>query len=1029
MTPISLTIKGLYSYQQETTIDFSILTAAGLFGIFGAVGSGKSTILEAISFALYGDTERLNSRESRSYNMMNLKSNTLLIDFVFVSGVDETKYKFTASARRNKKKFEDVSAFDRKAYIYRDAWQPIAVNAEEILGLSYDNFKRTIIIPQGKFQEFLQLKETERVQMLKEIFNLGKFELGNKVQKLSKQNDLVISNMQGQMLTLPEYNEEVIKEKQSGINVLNLNVNNLEISIKEKTEAEIQLQNIQSYFEEVNNKSASLNELKKQEPTINELEKKVVAYEKCQLLFKAPLDIVKTVRQQVKIQKGEVDKLLADKAIITVKLSEVNEQLSGLKPQYERKELLLQKAEELGKIINLKTLLAQIDGVTVRINNGKDIIDKELQHLQTLTDQLTILKATISEQESKIPDTSLLVRLSNWYNKRNELNAISNKTNLRLAEHLKKVLSVKEEIQNKIQPIKELTGLSEMPETIFRVNEWVEKTIIAYDQSLQLIKSALDHLRLSKKLEAFASTLTDAEACPLCGSTHHPNIYSAESVTEELEEKQQAVLKLEEKKEKLQTTLRILSGSYANYETLSNQFIQTQTELQQQKAELEKFTDTFSFDGYSITDENRVKQQLIEVEEQNNTLKRLKAERDAQEIKVTAADKKVKEYKQLIEGLINEKAKYEGQVETLKTQVVLHDFSSSILITANDLNSMRSTLQTNYETIIKSYELAQVIATQSTNSLSGLEGRLEELKKQIVANVDQQEKLEKQIADLLVQEGHLSEQAVANILSIEIDIKKERSVIETFKKAIHVIEVQLKEAYLKVEGKTYNVEAHQLLKDSIGQLKTEWTTQSEQLIKGKHDLEDLKTKMQLRNTLQQELDKLVLRAENLKVINNLFRSSGFVNYVSSVYLQNLVNSANERFNKMTRQKLSLELDENNGFIVRDFMNDGQTRNVKTLSGGQTFQAALSLALALADNIQHLTKSNQNFFFLDEGFGSLDKDALAIVFDTLKSLRKENRIVGVISHVDEMQQEIPINLKVVNDASLGSIISNSWNQSH
>ncbi len=1026
MTPISLTIKGLYSYQQETTIDFSSLTAAGLFGIFGAVGSGKSTILEAISFALFGDTERLNSRESRSYNMMNLKSNTLLIDFVFVSGVDETKYKFTASARRNKKNFEDVSAFERKAYINRNGWQPIAVNAEEILGLSYDNFKRTIIIPQGKFQEFLQLKETERVQMLKEIFNLGKFELGSKVLKLSKQNDLVISNMQGQMLTLPEYNEEVVKEKQAGINVLTLNVNNLAISIKEKTEAEIKLQNLQSFFEEVNTKTEKLNELKQEEQTINEQDKKLLAYEKCQQLFKAPLDIVNTLRQQVKIQKAEVNKLLAEKAIIKVKLSEVNKQLAGLKPQYETKELLLQKAEELGKIILLKSCVEKIEGCKKRINKGNEVIEKEQQHLQMLTDQLTILKTTISEQESKIPDTSLLVRLNNWYNERNELNAISNKTILRLAEHLKKVLSVKEEIQNKIQPIRHLTGLPEMPETIFVVNELVEKTMREYEHSLQLIKSDLDHLRLSQKLEAFASTLTDDVACPLCGSTHHPNIYSTESVTEELEEKQQAVLKLEEKKENLQTTLRILSGSYANFETLSNQYIQTQTELQQQKKEVENFTDSFSFDGYSVTDENKVKQQLISVEEQNIILKRLRAERDAHEIKVTAADKKVKEYKQLIEGLINDKARYEGQVETLKTQVVLHDFSSSILIDANDLEVMRSTLLTNYEVIIKSYENAQTLAIESTNSLSGLNGRLEELEKQIVTNVNQQEKLEKQITDLLVQEGYSSEETITSILSTEVDIKKEKNAIEIFRRNFHAIEVQLQEAQLKVADKTYDPEAHQLLKDSIGQLKTEWTTHSEQLIKGKHDLEDLKTKMQQRNTLQQELDKLVLRAENLKVLNNLFRSSGFVNYVSSVYLQNLVNSANERFNKMTRQKLMLELGENNGFIVRDFMNDGQTRNVKTLSGGQTFQAALSLALALADNIQHLTKSNQNFFFLDEGFGSLDKDALAIVFDTLKSLRKENRIVGVISHVDEMQQEIPVNLKVVNDASLGSIISNSWN---
>ena len=101
------------------------------------------------------------------------------------------------------------------------------------------------------------------------------------------------------------------------------------------------------------------------------------------------------------------------------------------------------------------------------------------------------------------------------------------------------------------------------------------------------------------------------------------------------------------------------------------------------------------------------------------------------------------------------------------------------------------------------------------------------------------------------------------------------------------------------------------------------------------------------------------------------------------------------------------------------------RNVKTLSGGQTFQASLSLALSLADSIHKLAASSENFFFLDEGFGTLDKETLEVAFDTLKSLRKENRIVGVISHVEEMQTEIETFLKVTNDEERGSVVMASW----
>lgn len=98
--------------------------------------------------------------------------------------------------------------------------------------------------------------------------------------------------------------------------------------------------------------------------------------------------------------------------------------------------------------------------------------------------------------------------------------------------------------------------------------------------------------------------------------------------------------------------------------------------------------------------------------------------------------------------------------------------------------------------------------------------------------------------------------------------------------------------------------------------------------------------------------------------------------------------------------------------------------MKTLSGGQTFQASLSLALSLVDNLQQFAKSEENFFFLDEGFGTLDKESLRIVFDALKSLRKDNRIVGVISHVEEMQQEIDNYIDVRLDPEYGSIVESN-----
>jgi exonuclease SbcC len=118
----------------------------------------------------------------------------------------------------------------------------------------------------------------------------------------------------------------------------------------------------------------------------------------------------------------------------------------------------------------------------------------------------------------------------------------------------------------------------------------------------------------------------------------------------------------------------------------------------------------------------------------------------------------------------------------------------------------------------------------------------------------------------------------------------------------------------------------------------------------------------------------------------------------------------------------MELGEGNRIMVRDYYHGGAMRLVKTLSGGQIFQASLALALSLADQIRKYKEGQRDFFFLDEGFGSQDKESLRIVLDTLKALRAENRCVGIISHVEELKQEVGAYLTVHLDPVRGSQIT-------
>ena len=277
----------------------------------------------------------------------------------------------------------------------------------------------------------------------------------------------------------------------------------------------------------------------------------------------------------------------------------------------------------------------------------------------------------------------------------------------------------------------------------------------------------------------------------------------------------------------------------------------------------------------------------------------------------------------------------------------------------------------------------------------------------------------------MVKHGFVEKDALIQLFQQDLDADKMDAEIRAYEQQVAATDARIKVLTAEEGIKEYSEERFQALlevaaiaKDTEKSLQSKVTLLNQELI-------EISQKLKEKQSLLGDFERIDTRETNLRELDRLFAGKGFVRYVSSIYLRELCNTANKRFRVLTKNSLSLEIDDSNTFWVMDYLNGGKKRLLKTLSGGQTFQASLCLALALAEKVKALNQADQSFFFLDEGFGALDKNSLRVVFETLKALRHENRVVGIISHVEELQQEVGVYAQIELDPELGSQITYSY----
>jgi exonuclease SbcC len=526
-------------------------------------------------------------------------------------------------------------------------------------------------------------------------------------------------------------------------------------------------------------------------------------------------------------------------------------------------------------------------------------------------------------------------------------------------------------------------------------------------------------------LGAYAENLQENSPCPLCGSLHHPDIFRSEDIEEHLESINTEKTELEKEFDTTSSIIRQLNLIEAGYNETVNHLEELSKSKNQITNNLSVHLKLFVWDKFRKVEELDSAFSEMELKQAKIKTCELELQERAKEIK--NLEKTLELARVKLENLRKELTENKTELLTLKGQLRIIEVEKY-----NELNEVaiyeeQTKLIKEHDRIEKAYTIDNDNLQEERKKRDLLKGRLDtnviELEKEKSAIV----KIEKDIDSELANSDFKSVEEVKTILSESINIQNEKKRVDQFYKTLLENRTSFEHINKEVGGQIYDKVYHDKLNSEIRLINDQLDMFIKERVEIEINLKNLKKNIEIHNQLRKELEDVEHRSENLKTMKSLFKASGFVNYISSVYLQNLCNAANDRFFQLTRQKLSLEITPENNFQIRDYMNGGKERSVKTLSGGQTFQASLSLALALADNIQKITQSHQNFFFLDEGFGSLDREALSVVLDTLKTLRKENRTVGIISHVEEMQQEIEVHLRIENSSERGSIVHYSWEE--
>jgi exonuclease SbcC len=993
MKPLYLSIKGFGPYLKAEIKedDFKFLTENKLFLISGEIGAGKTTIFDAIVYALYGEStiEGRNPADLISHFIKNKPNIIPEINFKFF--LDGKTYQIIRRPSF-KGRAENVSLWIENK-LFSAKKEEIKAKIKELIGLDAKQFKKVFLIPQGEYRKILIAKKEERESLLETIFETFLF-----------------SNL-----------EDFLKNKIKDLKELYQSLNEREEDFKKIAQV--------SNFEELKNKIEELE--RKQKDLENKLKFYILKKEKIEKEIKE-IEHILQLQREIKELSEKFENLKSKEEEICIK-KEVLKKLKILKENlifYENFEKIKielknnhQKKKNLAKnLCQIEKILESLEIEIKEVYQKEKEIEKKKQKLQTLKE----LEKRFEEKEILHKNLEKVVEL--FQKKAKELEIIKEKINT-LKREVENAFEEKDQLNRATFLLKEreiitesLKAFEEYEKSIseLKTTEKKFKELKAYYENLENLKRDLE---IKNSAQYLAKFLKEGEPCPVCGSIFHPHPIKTGNFIEELKRIEKELLEKKEELEKEEKRFFSLQAKIENLEeilqnkdkeklnkdfeniekelsNLPQKYFQNPTKNFDILSEIEKKiknlkTQLNYFENLETKrreELENLKKEEVALRERLNIIEELIKNYSSQEFKskIDYLEREIKEWE-------NKKGELENNIrllreEKIKTQTQLINIEESI---KKDLQE--------YKKIIK-----KLISLKREGFLSSIN----DFKTQ-ASTLSKIEEIEEEISDFFNELERIKER-----------LKEVKNNLEIYKKNWEPLtqktleeEKLYSELELKKNEKRLLEEALGNLNKDIGRVEKDILHFQEILIAYEKLIKDKKS-------LEEEYPFLealynIIAGKNKKGVS-------FHSFVLSLFAQLILKRANFYFKEFSFGRYKFIEDEvlQKKFILEVFDHyTGSKRETKTLSGGESFLATLSLALGTSDVILYLYRTRPfESLFIDEGFGSLDENTLEKVVNTLLNLAHHSgRIIGIISHLKELKDKFPVVLEVYKNQFSGSYI--------